>query len=248
MTRHMMLGAAALLLAGANPGMAAQRTPVVVELFTSEGCSDCPPAEALATRLQREQPVPGAEVLVLAEHVDYFNSARWTDRFSSAAFTARQGGYVSRFHLDSEYTPEMVVDGRAEFVGSDEGRAVQAIARAARAPQADVALSARGNTLRVHIGRLPAGSAPSDILLAVAESGLRVRIRGGENGGRTLEHNAVVRSLRVIGSVTASPGAATDLTVPLPTVGDGRGRASQVVVFVQERAGRRILGAASLPL
>src|SRR5713226_6417670 len=100
-----------------------KKTPVVVELFTSEGCSDCPPADALLTRLEQTQPVPGAEVITLEEHVDYWDRQGWADPFSSSDFTRRQNDYAEAFRLHSIYTPQMVVDGRTEFVGSRDGAA-----------------------------------------------------------------------------------------------------------------------------
>ena len=137
-----------------------KRTPVVVELFTSEGCSSCPPADAVLARLKRDQPVDGAEVIALSEHVDYWNYIGWADPFSAKEFSARQSGYARALNLDQVYTPQAVINGHAEFVGSDQGRAEQEIARAARTPKAEVHLtrdtSAAGDVaLRVQIDKAP---------------------------------------------------------------------------------------------
>src|SRR3954468_6648160 len=108
-----------------------QRVPVLVELFTSEGCSSCPPADRFLMRLENEQPVPGAEIIVLGQHVDYWDQQGWRDRFSSSQYTERQNQYAESFGNDQVYTPEMVVDGRREFSGSDESKAFKAIAESA---------------------------------------------------------------------------------------------------------------------
>jgi len=117
--RALILFVVVAAAARADATRAAQPTAVLVELFTSEGCSDCPPADVVLARLVAEQPIAGAEVIALGEHVDYWDRLGWKDRFSSAALTNRQQVYAARFNLDSVYTPQMVVDGRAQFVGSD---------------------------------------------------------------------------------------------------------------------------------
>lgn len=182
------------------------RTPVLVELYTSEGCSDCPPANELLTEFGKTQPVPGAEVIPLALHVDYFNSKSWSDRFSSRDFTARQSLYAAAEGHSQDYTPQMIVDGQEEFVGSDRARAARAIALAARAPKASVRITpgpfASGAVpLKIQVDRLPASTVGNSVsvYLAVTEDGLQSQVSGGENANHTLRHSAVVRKLTRLG-------------------------------------------------
>src|ERR1700730_7669529 len=121
------------------------RVPVVVELFTSEGCSSCPPADAVLAKLARSQPVQNAHVIVLSEHVDYWNNLGWVDPFSSPQFRARQNDYARAFGVESVYTPQMVVNGRAEFVGDDFRRASAEIEKAANQPSATIQLQPTRN-------------------------------------------------------------------------------------------------------
>jgi hypothetical protein len=137
-----------------------RRTPVLVELFTSEGCSSCPPADALLERLDRYQPVNGAELIVLSEHVDYWNDIGWKDPFSSHEYSERQSAYASQFGRGSIYTPQMVVDGHIEFVGSDERRATLAIESATKVRKIPVSISSslsdeKTITLHIEAGALP---------------------------------------------------------------------------------------------
>ena len=192
---------------------AAPRNPVLVELFTSEGCSDCPPADALLARLDQEQFVPGAEAIVLSEHVTYWNHLGWSDPFSFDAIDQRQQTYAQHFSLDSVYTPQMVVDGATEFVGSDSAKLTRAVARAAATPKPALAIE--------NVRRMPDGSVvfavraatrvEATLVAALAENATRSEVARGENAGRTLHHVAVVRVLKDFG-----PGADDGLALSLP--------------------------------
>ncbi|MBL8610286.1 MAG: DUF1223 domain-containing protein [Myxococcales bacterium] len=217
------------------------RVPVVVELFTSEGCSSCPPADAELARLEREQPVGGATVVPLSLHVDYWNDLGWADPHSDARYTLRQREYV-RALGSRTYTPQAVVDGQDELVGSSRVGLDRSIAEAARRPHAEVELKlgARAAAVDVAIGRLPPGSTDAEIVAFWVEPHTKSAVRRGENSGRTLEHTAVVRGITAVGRVDPAGARAT---VPL----QGRpGQATRLVVIVQERARRRIVGAAAI--
>ncbi len=169
-------------------------TPVVVELFTSEGCSSCPPADKLLGQLQRQQKLENAELILLGEHVDYWNGLGWKDRFSSPTFTERQRQYVGSMNLQSAYTPQAVVDGHIDVVGNDERGLEKAILRSASTPKLGVVSlqwTAPG-LLHVRV----TNSQNAQVLLAITEDDLSTQVGGGENGGRVLRHAAVVRELR----------------------------------------------------
>jgi hypothetical protein len=230
----------------------AVRTPVVVELFTSEGCSSCPPADALLQKLQAQQPVAGAEIIALEEHVDYWNHDGWVDPYSSPQWTERQQVYVSLNRNDA-YTPELVVDGRSQFVGNNEREARREIEKAARASKTEVSVTARAYTngsqrFTVSIGKL-AGNNASDVAevwLAVTEDGLNSSVSHGENSGRVLHHVATLRSLSKIGVADLHGTAASFTGDPLVKIGPQWNVENlHVTVFVQDKKSREILGAAS---
>jgi len=224
-------------------------TPVLVELFTSEGCSSCPPADALLSRLGRTQPVPGADIIVLEEHVDYWDRLGWKDPFSSEAATSRQGDYGTAFGGSQVYTPQMIVDGRTEFVGSSDTDALRAIRAASKNPKPAVQLSwEQGDTLAIHIEQLKNaehGDGPQ-LFLVVAESMLHSDVKHGENAGRALEHNGVARQLLPLGKIdTAATGFSSTFAVH-PAREWNRANLS-AIVFVQERRSRHVLAVAAIP-
>jgi hypothetical protein len=226
------------------------RMPVLVELFTSEGCSSCPPADAVLARLVESQPVPGAVVIALSEHVDYWNRLGWSDPYSSKLLSERQGAYAASFRNSGLYTPQVVVDGQAELVGSDERGVEREIASASREPKLEVAL-ARGqaaSSLRVRVAPSgkPAKGHEADVLLALVEDDLHSQVSRGENSGRRLSHTAVVRRLDVIGRIV--DGGAFDKEVPVTFDPAWKLEKLSAVAFVQERPAGRVLGAARGPV
>ena len=211
--------------------------PVIVELFTSEGCSSCPPADAVLERLENS-----GGAIVLGEHVTYWDHQGWKDRFSAETFTMRQEEYVRRFRIDSAYTPQMVVNGRAEFVGSGEGRARQEIAKAAREPQAKVELAPEDGQVSIRVSELPAAAKGADVILAVTETRLDTDVRGGENGGHKLRHTGVVRSISTVGRVDAkASNFAAQAHYGLEP--SWKRENLKLVVFVQDRTSKKIWGA-----
>ena len=219
------------------------RAPVVVELFTSEGCSSCPSADKLLSEIERTQPVANAQVLVLSEHVDYWNRLGWRDPFSTHGFSQRQSAYADTFHNDGVYTPQMVVDGHAVFVGSISAIAKRAIADAAAKPKAQVSITG-GDKLTVNVEQVP-GNADADVLLAITETNLRSEVRSGENSGRQLNHTGVVRRLTVLGQ-THEGSFSSQASAQLAP--DWKRSNIQAVVFVQDRKTKQILGAATVKL
>ena len=248
---------AGLLLAGPIfAGSVDGRVPVIVELFTSEGCSSCPPADALLARLQRNQPVSDARVIVLSEHVDYWNNLGWVDPFSSPQFRARQNDYARAFGVDNVYTPQMVVNGRAQFVGDDLDRATAEIRKAANQPAAVVQLQPYRNRkdrdlidLAVQIKDLPPVRAaavkdgpPIQVFMAITEDNLSSDVQRGENSGHRLRHVAVVRSFGAIGTMDPREKESLSLKPTLKFPASWKRQDLHAVVFLQERGTQRIIG------
>lgn len=224
---------------------------VIVELFTSEGCSSCPPADGVLARLEESQPVLGARVVPLEFHVDYWDELGWPDPFATPSFTERQRKYAT---LEGRlYTPQAVVDGRTELVGSNASALERAIAQAAPRPHASIEIGCERKDLSVevtvHVGPLPASaehsSSEASVLVTLTQSRATMRVLRGENGGRTLDHTAVVRELETAGMVSLRGGdARATLRLPagIPT------EQLRVVAFAQRARDRQIVGSATRPL
>ena len=220
--------------------------PVIVELFTSEGCSSCPPADRLLRQIEKVQPVAGATVIGLEEHVDYWNRLGWRDPFSAGEYSNRQNDYARKFGPDTVYTPEMVVDGQAYCVGSDDESAFAEINRAKAAPKALIDLTAgTSDVLEVHASNIPRGHGKLVVYLAVTESNLVSNPTRGENGGAILIHSAVVRSLREIGNIDNSRHS-FNTQAPLKLSPNWKKDRLTFVVFIQDEHSKAIVGAEAL--
>jgi len=231
------------------------RVPVLVELFTSEGCSSCPPADALLTQIDQRQPFSSAKVIAIEEHVDYWDQQGWKDPFSSAEWTFRQNEYTGTLHTGSSYTPEMVVDGTQGFTGNRGAEAKAAIEKAAGMKKASVLISevsppqSKAVVLKVDVSQL-AGN-PKDgaqVLLAITETGLHSSVKEGENAGRELQHSPVLREMKTIG--TAGKNGQGDFSTQQTVKLDSEWKLANLraVAFVQEKKSRKVLGAAEIPL
>lgn len=234
----LVLLCAALLGAGGLPEpKPVARVPVLVELFTSEGCSSCPPADLVLGRLLAQQPVEGVEVLALSEHVDYWNRLGWRDPFSAALFSSRQEAYA---HLASGriYTPQAVIDGAFALPGQDERslRSALEAARERRRGTLSVKVTAAPGKAGKLLVALEAAALPEDgeLLVALVEDGLEVRVTAGENEGRVLPHTAVVRLLVPAGK---SSGGKARAEVGLTLETAWRAERLRVVAFLQRPGG-----------
>ena len=223
------------------------RTPVLVELFTSEGCSSCPSADRLLIELHRTQPIAGAQLLVLSEHVDYWNRLGWTDPFSDQRFSKRQSWYSMHWPT-RVYTPQAIVDGTKELVGSDRKAMRKAIEVAVRKPKQPIEIRAGeivDGRLRVAVD-LPeqSGQRRADIYLALVEDDLVNDVSRGENSGLRLEHVGVVRSLEKLGAT----GQAESFDQALELEPGWDRSQLRLIAFAQDKRSRRIVALGSADL
>jgi len=239
-----------------TPTLSDAGTPVVLELFTSQGCSSCPPADLVLSRLGFDEGTR-AKVVPLAFHVDYWNRIGWTDPFSAPEWSARQDAYSRALGVDGVYTPQLVVNGRAQLNGGQEERARAEIkADLESPPAATLRLATRDGggarpTLTVDVTAEMTESVRAgklQLVVAVFENGLVTSVERGENGGRTLRNDFIVRRLETGFSLEPKAGARrqTVLTLKLdpawklPNLG--------VAAFLQDPRSMRIYGAAVQPL
>ena len=248
---HTLSGALSIMMAGAASAQAAKPASdisskvVLVELFTSEGCSSCPPADALLRKLNGTRTAAGQLIVGISEHVTYWNSLGWADPFSSQLYTDRQNAYGEAFHLDSVYTPQMVINGAEQLVGSDQTGVDRAIRKQEGVP-AQVALhilsaTVTGGSLHVSFAATGDGKMhDADIVAVIADDADQSDVQRGENSGRTLAHVAVARSIERVAKLQPAPEQTVDLALPASF---HAGRGHHLILFAQAPGHGRILGA-----
>lgn len=223
-----------LVAATAQP---AARTPVLVELFTSEGCSSCPPADSLLNKLDQLQPVPNANIIVLSEHVDYWDHQGWRDPYSSVLLTVRQQQYGVAFHVPDVYTPQIVIDGAQQFVGTDVQHILDAIQR--QTPAAKLALTLSKPTVTGgHIAAAVSSAAlppklKGDLYAALVDPSDTTNVRGGENKGHSLTFVNVVRTFQHIGKLKDLRSGPHAFTLDVPK--DANPASMRLIVFAQSK-------------
>ncbi len=228
---------------GAPPApLRAGGVPVVVELFSSEGCSCCAPADAWLASLDATQPIEGVSVIALAEHVDYWDRLGWRDPFGQPQFGERQAEYARALPDKRTYTPEIVLEGRSTVQSGDAEQAARDLRASASQPRARLVLTRQGDRVSVDVRDVP-GSEDVEVWLAITESGLSTDVPRGENSGRHLAHAPIVRVLRKLGVASAGP-AHVETAIALDPAWVAR--SLRFVAFVQQRRSRRIVGANAL--
>lgn len=222
------------------------KTPVLVELFTSQGCPTCPAADKVLAQLETTQPVAGAEIITLAWHVNLWDSFNWKDEFSSPVFTQRQVIYSRTLFISEIYTPQMFVDGTIHFIGSKSDKATKAITQAIKTAKPEIDLSMNGEKLLINIPKLPKHETAT-VYLAFTEDNLVRKIGRGNNEGKTLEHPSVARRLQAIAAIDAQLQQFKAETF-LQIQPEWNRENLKIIVFVQENATRKILAVERLNL
>jgi len=230
--------------------VAPEQRIVLVELFTAEGCSSCPPADALLRQVNGRQTSGGALIVGISEHVTYWDQGGWIDPYSSSDYTERQNAYGERFRLDSVYTPQMVINGAEQIVGSDQAALAQALQRQEKEPSRMslriVSLSIAGNKLTMNFsagGDVPAKGV--DVIAVLTDDSDRSNALRGENSGRMLEHVSVARSISRVGKMKAAGERTVEIRIPSSF------QASQghhLILFAQTPGNGRVLGTDTKPL
>lgn len=213
-----------------------EKKPVLVELFTSEGCSSCPPADKNLIALQA-QPIPGIEIITLSEHVTYWNYLGWSDPFSQEIFSDRQRLYASKIKGSSVYTPQLVIDGKAQIVGSNLRQALAEIKQAAAAEKEMLTVSLQDRTIqRFNLrGIATTQQKQATCFAAIVEDDLLSQVKSGENSGLRLAHNSVVREWLVLGEASAAKPLQINRDITLNK--SWKMKNIRVVVFLQSSVG-----------
>ena len=244
-----LIGVSASSQPSPNTSARAANPPVLVELFTSEGCSSCPPADEFVQKLDTLQPVAGAHLIILSEHVDYWDHDGWKDPNSSHALTDRQTAYVRALGLSTPYTPQIIVDGTGEMRIGDPQSVARVFQQAVSTAKISVRIGAvnvgqsNPGLLRAHVETDEnTGRENADLYLAIALDHVESQVLHGENGGRHLTHVAVVQQIAKIGKLPKGKSFAQDVELKIKP-----GTAAEnirVVAFVQEPGPGKLLGAA----
>jgi hypothetical protein len=222
-------------------------TPILVELFTSEGCSTCPPADDLLEKLDSAQPMPGAQLIVLSEHVDYWDKLGWKDPFSSSVVTDRQAVYAAKFKLQSSYTPQMIVDGSSEFVGNNPKLAEQALEKAVNSQKIPVRISSISSDTpgklhaSIETDAIPS-SQNADVYFVVALNHAESQVERGENKGHHLAYVAVVESMTKVGTADKGKKFAKQIEVKINPHTDLSN--VRVIAFLQQHGSGPVIGSA----
>jgi len=240
------LGCGATIAADVN-APAYALSPVLVELFTAEGCSSCPPADAFLMQLDAQQPIPGAQLIVLSEHMDYWNNS-WPDPFASALLTARQAVYVRALKMSAPYTPQFIVDGTTEMRLTDR-KEIETIFRSAAAsakiPVSVASIKVESGNPANLSGRIDVdGNAEhrkADVYLAIALDRIETKVLRGENRGKNLAHVAIVEYLSKLGVL--DPGGKFSQEFRIPLKRELASNDARVIAFVQESGNGKVVGA-----
>lgn len=214
---------------------------VLLELFTSEGCPTCPPADANLAFLEREQPFAGTEIVTLALHIDYLNSVVWKDLYSSPTYSRRQQLYSQALKIGATYTPQMIVDGQTAFTGNNLAKAQKAILEAAKSLKATIEIIPTADNFTIKISDVPAHQ-NATVFLAITEDRLASNRKGGAKSDKNPEHISVVRSLSSLGNLTAAQ-TSLEIETALQIQPEWKKENLKIVVFIQENASRKVLGA-----
>ena len=224
------------------------RVPILAELFTAEGCSSCPPADKILEWLSKEQPVDGVFVVAMSEHVTYWDHQGWKDPFGSPRFTERQQMYAKRLGVADIFTPQLVIDGTVQMIGSDTAALKRALADAARRPKPPLIVTASLTANDEVTGSasgpgLEAGAIEgADLVWALTEDDLAVDVSRGENARRTLHHSGVVR---VLSGKKIARGTAAPLTIVMRVPSGARPGNLRLVAFVQSPKSKRVVSVGS---
>lgn len=215
------------------------KTPILVELFTSQGCPSCPAADKILNDLEATQPISGAEIITLAWHVDYWDGFGWKDEFASPAFTQRQVVYSRSLNLGETYTPQMFVDGTTHFVGTKLDKATKSITQATKNSKSEITISLDKDKAKISLPNLPKHERAT-VYIALTQDNLTRKIGRGNNAGKTLSHSSIARDLRAVASIEPQT-MKFEGEIPVQFQPDWNREDLNLIVFVQENKNRKIL-------